>query len=574
MRPGLIMGCMSSFDPGEDPPHRRPARPPADREPSGRARFLQRSGRGAGGDRLLARLLTIGGAAGIVAAGFVISRLLGLVRSVVIADAFGTDPELSAYWVAFRLPDLVFQLLAGATLSAAFIPTFSRVLLRGGEEAAWRLASTVLNLIAIATFVAAGLAWLLAPMIVPWLAPGLGEATGRQEELRALAVSLTRIMLISPLFFGVSGMLTGILNARQHFAAPALAPVIYNLGIIFGAVVLARPLGVDGLAWGVVLGALGHLAVQVPALRVAGMRWSPSFDVMSEAVLDVLRLMGPRVIGLAATQVNFLVIVFFASFVSDQAISAMNYAFLMMMLPVGVIGMAISTAAFPTMAQQAAASDLAQLRASVSRALRVILFLSIPASAGLIVLAVPLIRLLLERGAFDATSTELVAGALVVYGLGIFAHSGVEILSRGFYALSDTRTPVAVAVAAMAMNVAFAALLLTPFGVRGLAGAASLAATLEFALLLRLLDVRLGGLERRELRRTVGGAVLASVVMAEVVVVALILLNAAGMDDGGWWRTSVQVVVGGGLGALVFLAVAYRLNRDDVELITRRLRST
>lgn len=553
------MGPMPQPDPG---------RLPADGEPrSGRARFLQRGGRGPGG---ASRATTVLGAAGIVAAGFILSRVLGLLRSVVIADAFGTDPELSAYWVAFRLPDLVFQLLAGATLSAAFIPTFSRVLLRQGEAEAWRLASSVLNLVAVATFVLAALAWLLAPVIVPWLAPGLGDATGRQEELQALAVSLTRLMLISPLFFGISGMLTGILNARQHFIAPALAPVIYNLGIIFGALVLAEPLGVDGLAWGVVIGAAGHLLVQAPALRGAGMRWSPSLGLGSKAVHDVLRLMGPRVLGLAATQVNFLVIVFFASFVSDQAISAMNYAFLMMMLPVGVIGMAISTAVFPTMAQQAAASELALLRASLSRALRIILFLSIPASAGLIVLAAPVVRVLLERGAFDADSTALVVGALVIYGLGIFAHSGVEILSRGFYALSDTRTPVAIAVVAMAMNVAFAALLLSPFGVRGLAGAASLSATLEFLLLLRLLDVRLGGLERRALRRTVGGTVLGSIVMAEAVVLALLLLRAAGVEGTGTWASLLQLAVGGGLGLLTFLAAAYRLNRDDFDLIARR----
>lgn len=515
-------------------------------------------------------MATLAGAASMVAAGFILSRLLGLVRSVVIADAFGTDPELSAYWVAFRLPDMVFQLLAGATLSAAFIPTFSRVLLRGGEEAGWQLASSVLNLVAIATFVLAGLAWLFAPVVVPWLAPGLGEATGRQEELRALAVSLTRLMLISPLFFGISGMLTGILNARQHFAAPALAPVIYNLGIIFGAVVLAGPLGVDGLAWGVVLGAAGHLAVQLPALRGVGMRWSPSFGLRSTAVHDVLRLMGPRVIGLAAAQVNFLVIIFFASFVSDQAISAMNYAFMMMMLPVGVIGMAISTAVFPTLAQQGAAADPGPLRASISRALRLILYLAIPASTGLIVLATPAVRLLLERGAFDARSTELVVGALVVYGAGIFAHSGVEILSRGFYALADTRTPVAVAIVAMAMNVAFAALLVSPFGVRGLAGAASLSAILEFGLLLRLLDVRLGGLERRALRRTVGGTVIGSIVMAQVMVIALLLLAAAGIEGARWWVPVAQVALAGAAGALAFLAISFRLNRDDVRTVTGR----
>src|SRR5690606_1034141 len=218
---------------------------------------------------------------------------------------------------------------------------------------------------------------------------------------------------------GISGMLMGILNARQHFLAPAFAPVAYNLGIIFGAVFLAEPLGVHGLAWGVVIGALGHLLVHVPALRTVGMVWRPTLDLGSEAVRDVLRLMGPRVVGLAASQVNLLVIVFFASFVSDEAISAVNYAFLMMMLPVGVIGMAISTAVFPTLAAHAAANESSQLRSSVSNALRVILFLSIPASVALMIFAQPSIRLLLERGVFDAASTEMVADALVFYAAGI-----------------------------------------------------------------------------------------------------------------------------------------------------------
>lgn len=561
----------------QDRPDRPPARGRAPRprsrrldsppEPSTpRARFLARSER-----RPRIGLGAVAGAASIVALGFVLSRLLGLVRSVVIAHAFGTEPDLSAYWVAFRLPDLVFQLLAGATLSAAFIPTFSRVVLRHGEEEGWRLASSVLNLVAIATVVATAIAFVLAPLLVPLLAPGLGQATGREEELRALAVDLTRLMLISPLFFGVSGMLMGILNARQHFLAPAFAPVIYNLGIIVGAVFLAGPFGIHGLAWGVVLGAAGHLVVQVPALRTVGMRWRPALDLGSEAVRDVLRLMGPRVVGLAAAQVNLLVLVFFASFVSDEAISAVNYAFLMMMLPVGVIGMAISTAVFPTLAAQAAARETAQLRASISNALRVILFLAIPASVGLVILARPAIVLLLERGAFDARSTEMVVDALVFYSIGIAAQAAVEILSRGFYALSDTRTPVTIAVVAMALNVAFAALLVQPFGIAGLAGAASLSALVEFVLLVRLLDVRLGGLERIPLRRSVGATVIASIVLAQVVVIVRLVLGAAGLDDDGRLGALATIALAGGLGGFAFLGVTWILNREDYDLVLGRV---
>ena len=510
-------------------------------------------------------------AAVIVAIGFMLSRILGVARSVAIANAFGTDPELAAYWVAFRLPDLVFQLLAGATLSSAFIPTYSRIRVTRGSRAAWRMASSVLHLVSVATFVAAGVAYIAAPKVVPWLAPGLGMATGREAELTALAVHLTRLMLLSPLFFGISGMLTGILNARQHFLAPALAPLIYNLSIIIAAVFFAKRFGIEGLAWGVVIGSAGHLLVQIPALSTVGMRWTPSLDVFAEGVRDVVALMGPRVIGLAASQVNFLAVIFFASFVSDEAISAMNYAFLMMMLPVGVIGMAISTAVFPTLAQHAAARETMLLRDALTHALRTILLLAIPASVGLILLAAPSVRLLLERGAFDERSADLVVSALVVYGFGIFAHSGVEILSRGFYALSDTRTPVAAAVVAMILNVALAAVLVTPFGLRGLAGAATLTAILEFALLVFALRGRIGGLNTPALERSVRGTLAATGVMAVVIVLARFALGLLGVTAGSGFGALAVLVVAGGLGTLAFVAVSYRFNRQDFEaLLSRR----
>ena len=524
--------------------------------------------------RLLRRALTprsVAGAAGIVAAGFIASRLLGLLRSVVIADAFGTEPELGAYWVAFRVPDLIFQLLAGATLSAAFIPTFSRVVMRDGEDEGWRLASSVLNLISFATFLAAGLAFLLAPLIVPLLAPGLGEESGRQDELRDLAVELTRLMLLSPLLFGISGMISGILNARQHFLAPAVAPLLYNLGIIFGAVVLAERWGVHGLAWGVVIGSLGHLLVQLPALRAVGMRWQPAVDVASEGVREVLRLMGPRVLGLAAAQVNLVVVIFFASFISDESISAINFAFLIMLLPVGVIGMAIATAAFPRLAQHGAALELTRLRDALDAALRMILFLAIPASVGLVLLAEPSVRLLLQRGAFDEASTNLVVDALVVYAVAVWAHAATEIVSRGFYALSDTRTPVSYALLAMALNVALCAALVAPFGIRGLAAAASVAAIVELALLLRALHRRLHGLDTRALGGSVARTLGATLVMAQVLLLLLILLRAAGADPDELLGSLVLTALGGLGGLLAFVAAAALLRSAEYRAAVRWL---
>ena len=519
---------------------------------------------------------SVAGAAGLVAAGFIASRLLGLLRSVAIADAFGTEAELGAYFVAFRVPDLVFQLLAGAALASAFIPVFSRVVLNEGEDEGWRLASSVLNLISLATFVLAAIAFVLAPLVVPLLAPGLGEESGRADELHALAVELTRVMLLSPLMFGISGMLTGILNGRQHFLAPAIAPLLYNLGIILGAVVLAEHWGVHGLAWGVVIGSVGHLVVQVPALWAVGMRWRPSLGFALPGVREVLRLMGPRVIGLAAAQVNLVVVMFFASFVSDEAISAVNFAFLVMLLPVGVVGMAISTAAFPTLANLGAEEDYEGLGSAIDGTLRMILFLAVPASAGLVLLADPTVRLLLQRGAFDAASTALVVDALVVYAVAVWAHASVEIMSRGFYALSDTRTPVAIAILGMLLNVAVCAALVEPFGIAGLAAAASVAAVAEFALLWWTLRRRLAArgvatLGAATLGRSLLRTATATVVMTAIVVVIVAVLGGAGAEAGELLGALALVAAGGVGGLTVFLATSAAVRSEELRAAVRWL---
>lgn len=542
---------------------------------SGFRRFLQRSsgtgvaksksgdGSDPGGPDRNGASAVILGAAGIVALGFIGSRVLGLLRSVAIADGFGTDPELGAYWVAFRLPDLVFQLLAGATLSAAFIPVFSRIAIHQGHERSWLLASRVLNLISGATVVVTVVAFIFAPLLVPLLAPGLGEASGREAELESLAVELTRLMLLSPIMFGISGMLTGILNARQHFIAPAIAPMIYNASIIFGAIVLTKPFGLHGLAWGVVIGSVGHLLVQIPALRSVGMHWSFSINLKSVAVLEVLKLMGPRVIGLGASQINFLVLIFFASLVSDAAISGVNYAFLIMMMPVGVAGMSVATAAFPTFSLQAAAGRRDILRETVWRWLRATLFLAVPASAGLIVLAEPGVRLLFERGAFDNESTQLVSGALVIFCVGVFGHAGIEILSRGFYALEDTRTPVQVAVAAMLLNLTLAFLLVGPLELRGLAVAASVTAIFEFLTLIVLLKKRLGGFDPEGLSAFSVRLILVTAMMTGAMVLMRVLLIATevGFESAG--GALLTVIVTGLVGLGTFIAVSLLLLREE-----------
>lgn len=533
-----------------------------------RSRFFEDEEPGADEGHAGALAPTLAAAATVVALGFLGSRLLGVVRTVVIAHQFGTSPNLDAYFVAFRLPDLIFQLLAGATLGSAFIPTFARVLAHRGEDDAWRLASSVLNLVLAATLALALVGLLLAPLLVPLTAPGLGDGTAQESEVNGLAVDLTRIMMISPVLFAISGMFMGILNARNRFLAAALAPIFYNAAIIVGALVSDD---VRVLAFAVVVGALLHLLVQVPALRLAGMRWRPSWDWHDAGVREVGRLMGPRVVGLAAYHLNFVVATFFASTLAVGAISAVNYAWLLVMTPLGLFGMAISTAVFPRLAEQAAREE-DELPDTLSRALRLILYLTIPASVGLMILAQPLTAFLLRSGAFTAGSADLVAPALVFYALALFAHAGIEILSRGFYALSDTRTPVTFAVASMAINLALSAALVWPFGIEGLALALSIATIVEFALLARALFGRLGGFDPRPVVLSVVRTGLATVVMAEVVALWLAFLRLGGLLELGSKLESGMAVTGGALaGAAAFYIASRVLHSDEAAVLGARL---
>ncbi|MPZ47803.1 MAG: murein biosynthesis integral membrane protein MurJ [Dehalococcoidia bacterium] len=508
-------------------------------------------------------------AALIVAAGFLGSRILGLLRSVIIAESFGTSPELDAYWVAFRLPDLVFQLLAGATLASAFIPTFAGVRARDGEAAAWRLASSVLNLVLLATLICAVAAFLLAPRLIPLLAPGLGEDSGREAELQALAIDLTRVMLISAVLFSISGMFMGILNARRHFLMPALAPMFYNLSII-GAALFSTD--VNALAIGVVVGAALHLAVQLPDLALAGMTYRFVADWRDAAVREVGALMAPRVLGLAAAQINFYFIaIFFASTLSAGAISAVSFAWLIVMTPLGVIGMSIATAAFPTMADQAARAD-GLLASTVARTLRLILFLSLPAGVALAILAKPLVVVALQRGAFDVASSDLTAQALVFYAPALFAHGGIEILSRGFYTLGDTRTPVAVAVLAMALNLILAATLVGPLELRGLALALSLATAIEFFLLLFVLARRLPGFFDAALKGALRRMLVATVVLAGFTAQMYVILDRIiGMDVTTTADALFVLALSGGVGGSAYLLTSLALGLEEPHALFQRL---
>lgn len=501
-------------------------------------------------------------AATLVMALFVLSRLLGLGRQMTIGALFGTSAGLDAYLAANRITETVFLIVAGGALGSAFIPTFADHLAQDDERGAWQLASAVINITLIVMTVVVSLIAVFAPMLVrTFIAPGF------DPSLQELTIRLLRVMLVTPIVFGVSGVIMAALNAHQHFLLPALAPSIYNLSIIGGAVTLGPRLGVLGMAIGVVVGSALHLLVQVPQLLRYGARYVPTLGIANPSVREVGRLMAPRVLGTAVAQLNLVVNNTLATRMGAGAVSAINFAWMLMLLPQGVFAQAVGTAAFPTFAEQAARGEFDKMQRVLSATLRAIFFLSIPATVGMIVVGKPIVGLLFERGAFGASSTDAVAWALAFFSLGLVGHAGLEIVARAFYALHDTFTPVWVGGLTMALNVGlsltlppiFASAGLQPFG--GLALANSVATVLQFAALLALIRGRIDGIEGRRMARTIIKSVIAALAMG------LALLG---------WQTALPkagaLIRGGGgvvLGLGVYLVVALLLQTDELRALSR-----
>jgi putative peptidoglycan lipid II flippase len=487
-------------------------------------------------------------------AAFLLSRALGLGREIIIGNQFGTSRELDAYLAAFRVPDLIFQLIAGGALGSAFIPTFTGYLAQGRAREAWRLASSVANIVLAVLTASAALAAFLAPWLVRHVV-----APGFTPQEQALTAHLMRWMLIAPVVFGLSGVVMGILNSYQHFLLPALAPAVYNLAIIAGAVLLAPSIGVYGLVIGVVAGSLLHLGIQLPQLVRQGASYRPTIDLHDPGVREVGRLMGPRILGLASVQVNFLVNTFLASGLAAGSLASLNYAWMLMLLPQGIFAMGIATAVFPTFSDLAARGRTEELRVTLSETLRMILFLAIPSTVALIVLREPLVQLLLQRGRFDPSSTQSVAWALQFYALALVAHSALEIVTRGFYSLHDTRTPVVVGTGAMALNVILSLLLVGPLLHGGLALANSVATILETAMLAILIRKRLGGLEGRALLRSAAKTTVAAALMGVVIV------GFSALSQG----SHVLIRAGGAIlvGGLSFLLLSLALHSDELRTL-------
>lgn len=503
-------------------------------------------------------------AAGLVTAAYVLSNIIGLIRQILVANAFGTSAPMEAFTAANRISETLFNLVAGGALGSAFIPAFTALITKEKRQEAWKLASSIFNLILIILIALAALAAVFAPQLVRYvIAPGYIIDPAKE----ALTIELTRLMLPAAILFGISGLVMGILNSHQRFFIPALTPAMYQIGMIFGVTVLSPTMGIHGLAWGVLIGSACHLLLQLPLLIKQKAEYTPSLGLESADVREVARLMGPRLLGVAVVQLNFWINVRLASGMPEGSVTAIQVAFALMLMPQAAIAQSIATAALPTFSAQVAQKKLDEMRWSLSSSLRGILLLSIPASIGLIMLRTPIIRLLYERGEFTPESTRLVAWALLWYAAGLVGHAMVEILARAFYALHDTRTPVMIGIAAMTLNIVFSYAFAAGFRQMGwmphggLALANTLATALEMIGLIWIMRKRLNGLNSRE----IGKATWASLASGGMMALGILFWGWFARNSASWF-----LGLGGILGGLlIYITGLWILKNSELrELIS------
>jgi putative peptidoglycan lipid II flippase len=506
------------------------------------------------------------------------SRVLGVVREQVLAAVFGAGNAMDAYNVAYRIPNLLRDLFAEGAMSSAFVPTFTRCLAIDGKASAWRLGNLVINGLLVITGSLVVLGMLFAEPLAGLFAGAYREVPGKLE----LTVFLTRLMLPFLAFVAVAAAVMGMLNSLHHFFLPALSPAMYNVATIVCVVALVPVMpalslpAIAAVALGSLLGGCAQLALQWPTLRREGFRYRPLLDWRDENLRRVLVLMGPGTIGLAATQVNVFVNTVLATGEGTGAVSWLNYAFRLMYLPIGLFGVSIATATLPAVSRHLAGRDEQTARATVADGLSLMFMLTVPATVGLMTLAVPIVRLLFERGAFSSADTVATAAALQFYAIGLVGYSIVRITSPVFYALGQNRTPVIVSVTTVLINAVLNTWLVGVMGFRGLALGTSIAALFNAAVLTFLLRRRLAGLEGRR----VAGA-LARIAVASA------MMGAAAIAADGWLQrgipgsgllpqiTRLTAAIAVAVGVLAGAAYALRVRefRDAAALVTRKLRT-
>lgn len=515
--------------------------------------------------------------AGIFGLATITSRILGLARETVMAYYFGANDAADAFRVASRIPNLVRDLFAEGAMSAAFVPTFTRQLTLQGRERSWHLANSVINALLIITGVIVVLGIVFADSLVRLYAPDFSAVPGKIE----LTIYLARIVLPFLTLVAVAAVLMGMLNSLGHFFVPALSPAMFNVaGILISIAFIpyASTLGVQPItivAIATLVGGLGQLIIQWPPLRKEGFRYRPVVDFKDEGLRRMLLLMGPGTLGMAATQINVFVNTQLATGQGTGAVSWLDYAFRLMYLPIGLFGVSIATAATPAISRLVAQQDFARIRTTLANALGLMLFLNLPASVGLIVLARPIVALIFERGRFTAADTMNTAAALQLYAIGLVGYSVVRIISPTFYALGRSRIPVIVSAGSVLVNIILNVTLVRSFGYRGLALGTSITAILNAALQLFLLRREIHGIEGARIAASFARVIAAAAVMGGVSwITQELMLRVLPGTSLTLQAMRLLVTIGASLAALAGVAQVLRIPEfgEARDLVMRRLK--
>ncbi|MBP9728052.1 MAG: murein biosynthesis integral membrane protein MurJ [Candidatus Moranbacteria bacterium] len=508
---------------------------------------------------------TVGGAALLIAFAGIASRFLGFLRDRILASQFGAGDVLDAYYAAFRLPDLVYSFLVLGALSAAFVPIFTELWSDEKKEEAWKLTSGVLHttLFSLGCFSFLGI--LFAPYITNFLAPGFSV------EKQALVTMLTRIMLLSPLFLSASAVFGGVLVSFKQFAAYSFAPVFYNLGIIFGALFLTNVFGSAGLAWGVVLGSVLHMATQYPSVHRAGFhyQWALLTAWKDENVRRVLKLMLPRSLGMAVNQVSLLVMTIFASTLASGSLSAFTLANNIQSVPLGLFGIAFSLAAFPALSLFAAKKNEQDFFRMFAETARKILFFVVPLSIFIIIFRAQCVRVILGSGNFDWQDTITTFEILKFLALSLFAQSLIPLFARAFFSLQNTKIPLYVALVSEAVHIALIPLLLPIYAVEGLAIAFSLSTILNFSLLYFFLRRKLSVWDDTAIMVPVGKILLASLLAGAVAQISKSVFALTTNELDTFVEVFLQLLLGFAIGGGAFILFAHWFKIEELERVRR-----
>jgi putative peptidoglycan lipid II flippase len=498
-----------------------------------------------------------------------ISRVLGFIREMIVAKVYGAGIKTDAFFAAFTIPDVMFNLLIAGALSSGFMPVFNQYLAKDEEDEAWKAASTFITVAIIFIIIFNIVGIVFARALVPLVAAGNIKTAEGYE----LTVKLTRIMFSAVTFTVLAGLLRGILNSYKIFTSPAVGPVLYNVGMILGALLLGKTFGIYGMAIGVIVGAILNFGVQYPDFRRVGKRFKFSLDTKNPGYRRMLRLMGPAIIGLSVNQLNYMINQNMASLLGPGSITVLRYASRIMLLPLGIFAMGVATTIFPLLNSHIARKEIESFKDTFSQGLRTVMFITIPATVGMIVLNVPIIRLLFKTGKFTEQDVLLTAFVLAFYSFGLLGQSGIQIITRGFYAVQDTKTPVKLAFLALVINAVLNYIFVkfSSLAIGGIAFSYSLTSVINMLLLYKALSNKINGLKTKETVVSFVKSCLASLIMAGGAFITSRFIESK-IGVASKFAQLIDVGVAMSVGMVLYFGAAYMLKMSEMEYVLSRVK--